>query len=131
MIIDNVNFDPLLKAFKKFETFRLNIKTEQEQAGAIQAYEYCFELVWKAMKRLLAQRGKTANSPKEVFRMAALENFIEDPELWFDFLRKRNITVHTYQEEEAREVLSVFQDFSTEIKRFLKKIGVSDNALGI
>lgn len=130
MIIENVNIGPLLKAFRKFETFRLNTKTEQEKAGAIQAFEYSFELVWKAMKRLLGERGKIANSPKEVFRMAALEGFIEDPELWFDFLRRRNLTVHTYQEDEAEEVLEAFPGFSSEIKRFLKKIGVPENAIG-
>lgn len=48
------------------------------------------------MKRLLQERGKIANSPRETFRMVALEGFIYDPELWFDFLVKRNLTVHTY-----------------------------------
>lgn len=130
MIIENVNIDPLLKAFSKFEAFRFNTNTEQEKAGAIQAYEYCFELVWKVMKRLLGERGKIANSPREAFRMAALEGFIEDPELWFSFLKMRNITVHTYQEKEAEEVLKVFSAFSDEIKLFLKRIGVPKDAFG-
>ncbi|MGD0465732.1 MAG: HI0074 family nucleotidyltransferase substrate-binding subunit [Gammaproteobacteria bacterium] len=119
MTIEKINIQPLLKAFNKFETFRLNSNTEQEQAGTIQAFEYCFELVWKIMKRLLEQRGRIANSPKEVFRMAALENFIEDPEIWFEFLKKRNITVHTYEEKEAKEVLTVLPSFSNEVKKFL------------
>ena len=123
ILIDTVNVEPLLKAIKKFELFRQNLTTEQEQAGAIQAFEYCFELSWKIMKRLLEVRGKVANSPKEAFRMAALEDFIKDPELWFDFLKKRNLTVHTYEEEEAREVISVFSDFSRELQTFLKNIG--------
>lgn len=128
MIIENVNIEPLLKAFRKFEAFRLNTKTEQEKAGAIQSFEYCFELVWKAMKRLLNERGKVVNSPKEAFRMAALEGFIDDPELWFEFLKKRNITVHTYEEKEAEEVLGVFVDFSDQIKLFLKKLKVPEDA---
>jgi hypothetical protein len=53
ILIDGVNIEPLLKAVKKFELFRQNLDTEQEQAGAIQAFEYCFELSWKIMKRLL------------------------------------------------------------------------------
>lgn len=35
---------PLLKAFNKFENFRHHLNSEQEKAGAIQAFEYCFEL---------------------------------------------------------------------------------------
>ena len=76
------------------------------------------------MKRLLEVRGKVANSPKETYRMAALEGFIGDPELWFDFLKKRNMTVHTYEEKEALEVISVFPNFSRELQAFLKNIGV-------
>ena len=124
ILIETVNVEPLLKAIKKFELFRQNLDTEQEQAGAIQAFEYCFELSWKIMKRLLEVRGKIANSPKETYRMAALEGFIENPESWFDFLKKRNMTVHTYEEKEAQEVISVFSDFSQELDTFLKNIGV-------
>lgn len=123
MISSEVNISPLLKAFSKFEEFRLNSNTEQERAGTIQAFEYCFELTWKIMKRLLEERGRVANSPKETFRMAALEGFIEDPELWFDFLKKRNLTVHTYEEKEVANVLSICPSFSDEIKKFLTKIG--------
>lgn len=123
MIIDGIDIESLLKAFNKFEQFRQHLDTEQEQAGAIQAFEYCFELVWKIMKRFLEIRGKIANSPREVFRMAGLEKLIEDPEVWFNFLKKRNMTVHTYEEEEAREVISVFSDFSVEVHNFLKNIG--------
>ena len=93
MLNYTVNITPLLKAFKKFEEFRLNSNSEQEKAGTIQAFEYCFELMWKIMKKLLEERGLIANSPKETFRMAALEGSNHDPEPWFDFLKKRNLTV--------------------------------------
>lgn len=122
-IIENVNINPLLRAFNKFEKFRMNSNTEQEKAGTIQAFEYCFELSWKIMKRLLEQRGQNANSPKEVFRLAVLEGFISDPEIWFDFLKKRNLTVHSYNEFEAQEVIAICSLFSDEIRNFLRNIG--------
>lgn len=127
MFIENVYITPLLKAFKKFEAFRANIKTEQEKAGAIQAYEYCFELVWKVMKKLLEERGKIANSPKETFRMAALEGFIQNVELWFNFLKMRNLIVHTYEEHEADKVIEVLPLFSQEVKNFLSILGAADD----
>ena len=55
LLIGTINVLPLLKAFKKFEMFRLHDKTEQEKAGIILAFEYCFELSWKLMKRLLEE----------------------------------------------------------------------------
>ncbi len=124
-MLGKVYVGPLLKAFKKFETFRLNDATEQERAGTIQAFEYCFELAWKTMKRLLEERGSIANSPRETFRMAALEGFIEDPELWFEFLKKRTMTVHTYNQNEADAVLSICDSFSEELKGFFKRMGLT------
>lgn len=29
--------------------------------------------------------------------MSALEGFIDNPDMWFDFLEKRNLSVHTYK----------------------------------
>lgn len=122
-IIENINIDPLIKAFDKFEQFRKNDLTEQEKAGTIQAFEYTFELTWKTMKRLLNERGVIANSPKEVFRVSALEGFIQNTELWFVFLLKRNLTVHAYNESYAREIIDICDDFSKEVYSFLKNIG--------
>lgn len=128
MIIDTIDISPLLLAFKKFESFRTNTRTEHERAGTIQAFEYTYELVWRTMKRLLEVRGQTANSPREVFRLAVREGFISDPELWFYFLKMRNITVHTYHEDEARQVYAALESFSQEVIKFFEIIGVPHNA---
>lgn len=126
-LIDGINIDSLLKAFSKFDKFWQHISTEQEKAGPIHAFEYCFELTWKTMKRLLNVRGQIANSPREVIRLAALENFIDDPERWFDFLKKRNMTTHTYDEKAAETVLSVLADFASEMNKFFNRIKVDSN----
>jgi nucleotidyltransferase substrate binding protein (TIGR01987 family) len=123
-MIGAVYITPLLKAFKTFERFRLHDKTEQERAGIIQAFEYCFELAWKTMKRLLEDRGLQANSPRETFRMAALEGWIEDPELWFDFIKKRNMTTHTYNLDQADAVIAICPAFSRALQSFLRHIGI-------
>lgn len=123
MIIDSIDISPLLKAQKKFELFRKHLGTEQEKAGAIQAFEYTYEQGWKTMKRLLEKRGVIVQSPRETFREAAINGFIEDPTPWFDFIKIRNITVHTYDEEEIATVLSCLETFSQALSAFLKKIG--------
>lgn len=122
MTIDGINIDPLLRACDNFEEFRRNLHSKQEKAGSIQAFECCFELLWKRMQRLLQARGRTTGSPRETFRIAAIEGFIDDPEVWFDFLKKRNITVHTYDEANADEVITVFPEFSHQVAQFLDRI---------
>ena len=124
MTIDNVNKAPLLKAFKKLESFKQNLNTEQEQTGAIHAFKYCYELSWKYMQRLLATRGKIANSPREVFRMAALEGFITDPALWFDFIEKMHLTEHCYEQEKADKILNILPAFSQELQKILKVLSL-------
>ncbi|WP_342267815.1 nucleotidyltransferase substrate binding protein [Candidatus Tisiphia endosymbiont of Empis tessellata] len=62
-LIDNIDISNLLKARSNFEDFRLNLDTEQNKAGAIQAFEYCYELTWKTMKRLLEVQGKNGLHP--------------------------------------------------------------------
>lgn len=122
MIIEGINIDSLLRAFARFQEFHKIAKTEIEQAGLIQAFEYTYELTWKTMKRFLEARGKIANSPREVFRMAALETFIDDPELWFDFVKMRNLTVHIYDENEIATILSVLPSFENEVEKFITKL---------
>jgi nucleotidyltransferase substrate binding protein (TIGR01987 family) len=124
LIRDGIDFEPLLKARANFEDFKEDMVTKRDKAGAIQAFEYTYELSWKTMRKLLLERGKEFNSPREVFRAAALEQFIVDPEQWFVFLKARNLTVHTYDEADADAVIAVFTSFSKELTLFLKKCGV-------
>ena len=88
MYIDEIDLKPLLSALQKFENFRLIAKTEIEKAGSIQAFEYSYELTWKIMKRVLASKGVIVSTPKDVFREAAAAGIIDDPEIWFDFIKK-------------------------------------------
>ena len=123
IVIDDVYVTPLIRAARVLERFRKNNKTEQEKAGIIQAFEFCYELSWKTMKRLLEKRGVIVSSPRETFRKAAVEGLIEDPEVWFTFLQKRNIMSHVYNQEDADSVLLICPAFSDEVKKFLRTIG--------
>lgn len=130
MIIEGVSFAPLLKARAKFERYRHNfsldeqisLDEEQKRSGAIQAFEFCYELAWKTMRKLLLSRGVTANSPKETFRLAALNGLIDDPAKWIDFIDLGNITVHTYDEQRAYEAVLEFDNFSNSLTHFLEHV---------
>ncbi|MEY3197063.1 MAG: hypothetical protein RLZZ59_431 [Pseudomonadota bacterium] len=122
--IDGIDIDSLIRARAQFEEFRKNTSTDQEIAGAIQAFNFTYELCWKTMKRLLNARGVDVTSPREVFRASGLEKFINNPEDWIEFLYVRNLVVHTYDSECASKALSTFEKFSLLVKEFLSNIGV-------
>ena len=122
-LIDGIDVQSLLNAYAKFEEFRQDLSTEKDRTATIQAFEFCFELSWKTMKRLLNKRSVIATSPREIIRAAGAEGFIKDPEVWFEFLAQRNYAAHCYDEELAENVVEILPLFSAEIKQFLITIG--------
>lgn len=123
ILIDGIDVQSLINAYAKFEEFRQDLSTEKDRTATIQAFEFCFELAWKTMKRLLNKRSVIATSPREIIRAAGVEGFIKDPEVWFEFLAQRNYAAHCYDEELAENVIEVLPLFSAEIKQFLITIG--------
>ena len=110
-VLGSIIIDSYIKASASFDEVMAVPKTPISRDAAIQRFEYTFELSWKMMKRVLEFRGRRATSPREVFRIAAQEELIADPTVWFDFLEKRNLTVHTYNEEIAESVYAVLPAF--------------------
>ncbi|MEI8295348.1 MAG: nucleotidyltransferase substrate binding protein [Alphaproteobacteria bacterium] len=74
------------------------------------------------MKRVLKSRGLESGSPKDTFRKAAIEKLIDNPEVWFDFQLKRNLTAHTYHEETVNSIVSIFDIFSRELSNLIQNI---------
>lgn len=101
------------------------VKLEQEeldelgQMGAIQAFEVCYELVWKILQKVLGKQGVEARSPRETFRLATQFGYLADPQPWFDFGEQRNLTTHTYQEEIVHQLLSFLPQFIDELTKLI------------
>ena len=93
-MIGDVDIQNFLNARRCFEEFRLNLDTEQNKAGAIQAFEFTYEAARKIMKKLLEANDITISSSRECFREAAIFGMISDAKVWFDFIRIRNLTSH-------------------------------------
>ena len=117
-----INITPLLKAYHTFDTYRLHIIDEQDRAGAIQAFEFSFELAWKTIKCVLEKKGIQVRSPRDAFREAANNGLIQESKLWFMFIDKQNLTAHTYQEATAEEIVKIFEPFAQELKLPIKNI---------
>jgi nucleotidyltransferase substrate binding protein (TIGR01987 family) len=91
-------------------------------AGAIQAFEVCYELAWKTGKKVLSFYGIEVNNPRDVFRLIAEKGLIDDPKSWFDYLKKRNITVHEYQEAIMEKVYPVLPRFLQNLDLLIEKL---------
>ena len=81
-----------------------------ERAGLIQFFETTFELSWKVLKDYLEFQGYLLLAPRESIRQAFALGLIEDAQDWLFALEKRNLFVHTYQEELAVLGLSLIQN---------------------
>jgi nucleotidyltransferase substrate binding protein (TIGR01987 family) len=78
------------------------------RAGAIQHFEFTYELCWKMMRRWL-ERNDTPDeysglSRRELFRRAARHGLIGDINPWLRYHEARNLTSHTYAAETAERV---------------------------
>ncbi len=92
------------------------------QDATIQRFEFTFELCWKIMQTIVNENKKNVYGPKNVIREAAQLELINDPTMWFEFLKKRNLTVHTYEEKIAQEVYQTAKTFVPYVEELLKKV---------
>ncbi|MEI8055742.1 MAG: HI0074 family nucleotidyltransferase substrate-binding subunit [bacterium] len=120
--MENLSLLPIKKAQQVFEKFRVNLNSDQEKAGAVQAFEFCYEMSWKIMRRVLELRGLEVGSPKDTFRKAHEEGLIKNPEIWFEFQKIRNIVTHTYNEKNLDIIVKNFDSFSAEMQKLIEQL---------
>lgn len=122
IILNTIDITSLLKAENSLIAVLGQPKTEFIRDAAIQRFEYTFELAWKTLKRILREQGLVANSPREVFRLAAQVSLIDDPKQWFAFLDDRNRTTHIYNENIANEIYAHLKIFQQHLTALMNKI---------
>jgi nucleotidyltransferase substrate binding protein (TIGR01987 family) len=117
-----IDISSLLKAKAMLDEALTIAKSPLEKTGTIQCFEYCYELAWKTMKRILHYRGLTPCTPRDTFRDAVNSGLIADPEVWFAFMAKRKLTVHTYRIDLAQEIFDFLPSFQSELNTFIATI---------
>lgn len=122
IILGEINIAPLLNAHEALKNGLKDAKSELEQDGVIQRFEFTYELAWKTIKRILAFKGIDASSPRDVFREAAKQKLISDPKVWFEFIRKCNLTSHIYNRQSAQEIFESLPMFEQKVARLIKTI---------
>jgi nucleotidyltransferase substrate binding protein (TIGR01987 family) len=120
---DKIVITPLLNAQHQLNEAIQVAHTPLEITGTIKCFEYCYELSWKTMRKILEQMGIVdINNPRSVFTASYKNHLIQNLELWYSFIETCNLTVHTYDENLAQTVFESLPQFSTALNQFVQKI---------
>jgi len=94
--------------------------------SVIQRFEYTYELGWKLLQRWIklniSPEDAEPRTKKDLFRLAAKKQMIENPEAWFLFAEARNEVAHTYNEKNAQHVYDVALNFLPAVKTLYSEL---------
>ena len=100
----------------------------QMRAGAIQAFEFTYELSIRTIKRYLE---RVSANPAEVdqlefrnlIRRASEQGLLHsDLSAWMEHRRNRGLTSHVYNEAMAERVFQAAQEFLGEVRHLLREL---------
>jgi nucleotidyltransferase substrate binding protein (TIGR01987 family) len=87
--------------------------SELEQQGLIQAFEFSHELSWLLLKDFLVDQGATGISgSRDAVREAVRRELIPPGSEtdWMEMIRSRNLTIHTYNPDLARQIAHLIRN---------------------
>lgn len=87
--------------------FKLAERNDIYRTGIIGQFNLTFELAWKALQEIMRMHsveGAATGSPREILQLGYKIGFINDSEVWLLMLKKRNTSVHIYNEDEIDEI---------------------------
>lgn len=101
-------------------------------AGAIQKFEFVYELSLKMIKRQLkviaiADDFVEAESFMDILRQALKYGLIDDMNSWVAYRQMRNITSHTYDQNKAMLVYEQISDFLLSSQFLLEQLRRRNN----
>ena len=99
---------------------------ETVKSGVIQNFEVAYEQCWKFMKRWLEVNigADTADgvTRRELYRLSAENRLIADVDEWMEYHISRNLTSHTYSENNAETAFQAAVSFLPVAKDFLQRL---------
>lgn len=96
-----------------------------EKEGIIQRFEIVIELSWKVIKDFLQSDGFIIASPKEAIRVAFSSNILDNSSAnkWLESLNVRNITSHTYTQDNLNQnVCFILDEFLPLVEKLHKTL---------
>jgi len=92
----------------------------------VKRFEFTFEMCWKAIKRVLAYKGLEALNPRDCFKVAFQQKWIDDEVVVLEMIEMRNTTAHTYDLSAAKEIKNKIENYIINFQAIYKNL---ENAL--
>ena len=106
------DFSNCLSVLKNAD-FKLAENNEIYRTGVMGQFNLTFELAWKALQEVLKLHGAAGaetGSPREILQLGYRLGFVNDSAVWLLMLKKRNTSVHIYNEDEIDEMIMLIRD---------------------
>lgn len=106
------NFANCLDILKQAD-FDLADSNDIYRMGVVGQFNLTFELAWKALQEVLRMHGVEGaeiGSPREILQVGYKVGFVNDSSVWLLMLKKRNTSIHIYNEEEIDELIVFIRD---------------------
>ena len=108
--LDNYSSCPDVLRHADFEIAEEN---EIYRTGIIWQFNLTLELAWKALQEILKLHGAAGaetGSPREILQLGYKLGFLNDSAVWLLMLKKRNVSVHIYNEDDIDEMILLVRD---------------------
>ena len=106
------NFMNCLRILSEADFSKAN-EDEIYRTGVVGQFNLTFELAWKALQQTLRLHGVAeaeTGSPREILQSGYKFGWLDDETVWLQMLKKRNLSVHIYNEAEIDELLLLIRD---------------------
>ena len=106
------NFSNCLTILRNAD-FKLADNNDIYRTGVIGQFNLTFELAWKALQEILrlhGAEGADTGSPREILQLGYKLGFVNESAVWLLMLKKRNTSVHIYNEQEVDEMILLIRD---------------------
>ncbi len=111
------SLEKLKKASKKLDDAVREAIDELDRDGAIQRFEFTFEVFWKTLRIFLEYEGYRCAGPRSCIKEAARRGFLKEAEIVLDMLEDRNKTSYIYDESTAKEIFERIKQEYVEVFR--------------
>lgn len=106
------NFSNCLSVLKGAD-FEMAFSNDIYRSGVVFQFNLTFELAWKALQGVIRLHGAEAaetGSPREILKLGYKLGFVNDPEVWLEMLKNRNLAAYIHDEDMVDTLILLIRD---------------------